>query len=411
MFFNNTIGKMRKKRSFHCTVNERILLHLKDYPYQKEPVQLAVTQKGIGEAVGIMHSHVPRALKKLKLENFITERYCHVENIPRRLKTYFLTEKGIQYTTSLIARIAKAETTIKINDRQKKISIGELYALLKGKISFLKLVLYCSAVKTVDIRKLEVGWKIVDYSSSAPRIPVFVNRSEELDMLRSYVDSKDCKAIIIFGPAGIGKTVLASKLIDIYKVRKSVFWYQLTPDDNAESILEAFAEFTDLMGFDDLSNYLKSGKSNWNAGLQTALTILDGSDTIIVFDGYYDIAEEIVEFLTQFVSYLKHTKGIKMIVTAREAIPFYNWFYTRSLVNEGMVVEMHLKGLDEASGKILLGIQNIKPDAYRQIHQLTGGIPILLKLLKNDDREGLKRKSNLTTEQIRLLQSLKKLTF
>ena len=78
-------------------VQERILLHLRDYVDYKSSVEVpfALSQMGIANAVAIARSNVPRAIASLKDSGLLVERQAHVSGVARKRKAYFLTDGGI----------------------------------------------------------------------------------------------------------------------------------------------------------------------------------------------------------------------------------------------------------------------------------------------------------------------------
>ena len=61
-------------------VQERILLHLRDYVDYAEKVEVpfAISQMGIANAVSIARSNVPRAISGMKESGHLIERQAHV---------------------------------------------------------------------------------------------------------------------------------------------------------------------------------------------------------------------------------------------------------------------------------------------------------------------------------------------
>ena len=76
-------------------VQERILLHLRDYSDYRSSVEVpfALSQMGIANAVAIARSNVPRAIAGLRDQGLL-ERQAHVKGVSRKRKAYFLTTPG-----------------------------------------------------------------------------------------------------------------------------------------------------------------------------------------------------------------------------------------------------------------------------------------------------------------------------
>jgi hypothetical protein len=128
------------------------------------------------------------------------------------------------------------------------------------------------------------------------------------------------------------------------------------------------------------------------------------ADCVVVFDGYFSVQEDTVEF---FASLIDNIEEAKVIITAREDTPAYNWFYHRRQVDSGKVQELRLRGLDQVGAQQMLGESDIEPDALRRIHMITRGQPMALKMLRDRDYDGLKKNTVFTSEEVRYLLFLR----
>ena len=71
------------------TVNERILVHLRDFPSDLSAgaAQRGQTQEGISEGVDVRINHIPRAVRKLLSDQYIEEHLAHVGGLKRNIFT------------------------------------------------------------------------------------------------------------------------------------------------------------------------------------------------------------------------------------------------------------------------------------------------------------------------------------
>jgi len=116
------------------------------------------------------------------------------------------------------------------------------------------------------------------------------------------------------------------------------------------------------------------------------------------------VRDEVVEF---FTTMSEAVDGSKLIITARQETPAYNWFYHKEQVDAGIVEELKIGGVDIESARKLLGNEKIERESLRRIHGMTRGQPMALKMLREDDIDGLKRNSVFTPEEIRYMLFLK----
>lgn len=85
-------------------VQERILLHLRDYVDHAEKVEVpfALSQMGIANAVSIARSNVPRAISGLRDQGYLLEKQAHVTGVSRKRKAYFLTDEGAKLADDMV---------------------------------------------------------------------------------------------------------------------------------------------------------------------------------------------------------------------------------------------------------------------------------------------------------------------
>ena len=99
-------------------VQERILLHLRDYVAFIESVEVpfALSQMGIANAVAIARSNVPRAISGLKEQGLLIERQAHVSGVMRKRKSYFLTSNGAEIAEETWNRLSQYSFSVLSND-------------------------------------------------------------------------------------------------------------------------------------------------------------------------------------------------------------------------------------------------------------------------------------------------------
>jgi tetratricopeptide (TPR) repeat protein len=75
---------------------------------------------------------------------------------------------------------------------------------------------------------------------------------------------------------------------------------------------------------------------------------------------------------------MRDQAGVKIVLLSRQFLPVYN---PNDTSPEGIVVEMSLTGLDEASSIELLEQRNVEPGKFKRIFELTKGHPLFLELV------------------------------
>jgi DNA-binding PadR family transcriptional regulator len=98
------------------SVNERILIHLRDFRGDPETSStIEQTQEGIARAVGMRVNHVPRATKKLIEDGYIEDLLVHIGGLKRKRRAYFLTDSGAKIANDLLDKLRTQEVLFRDN--------------------------------------------------------------------------------------------------------------------------------------------------------------------------------------------------------------------------------------------------------------------------------------------------------
>ncbi len=404
----------------HLTINERILLHLLGNSKFKDrrEAPFSVTQKGIAKAVNIRWNHVPRAMAKLKKMGYVFEVTSHIEAKTRKQKVYFLTDEGSLSAKNQREKISNWEVFLKDQSGQIiKLKLSEVNSALKTNFSSLKLYLCLSEDNIIEAKDLLLGAKEeapkkglkTFYVSGEISWPEeLIGRESELKNLKDWIDSDEHRTIVIYGSIGIGKSSLMAEVLQIYKDKKDIFWYQMPENDSQKNLLIQFSKFLSELGRADLSSYLSAHET---IELDKVMNIIEkalmNKEVIVAFDNYFKVSEEIVDFFSALSDLAAKNEGIKIMITARETTPFYCRFYDKRDVHEKKIVELTVKGLDVEGCRRLLGTPDIDDDALRKIFLMTRGHPLTINLIKRGDVNNLKRIKGFSRQEASLLLYLK----
>jgi len=366
------------------SVNDRVLLHLSRFATDIQPEEYPpdCTQVGIAVAVGISRTHVPRAVKGLIKDGLVTENTARVKGHERRMSIYAISSEGLRIAEKLwqdaqsdIFPVMKDGAIVKLDGRDigeqvgKKRAIALLSQMRDG-------VVHLDVRRRVPVRNL----------AEAPMNGAFFGREAELSKMDEFMDS-DAKMLVVLGNRGYGTTTLTRKFVDSQD-EEDVVWVPLNPDLPAKEIEARLIEFG-----------AKADK-----GVQSLEDVLRLDNALLIFDDYFSVTEEVVELFGRIV---ETADAAKIIISARQETPAYNWFYQKRHVEAGIIKELRIKGLEEASAKKLLGNDKIEKDALRRVMLMTHGQPMILKMLRENDLEGLRKNTVFTPEEIRYLLFLK----
>jgi len=366
------------------SVNDRVLLHLSrfatDTPPEEYPAES--TQVGIADGVGISRTHVPRAVKTLMREGMVEEFRGRVAGRDRRMSVYAVTSEGFRKAETIWEEARKSTIVVMQNGKLTEMKGVALEDAVGKRGAFGLLSQMRDGVVELSDRKRA---RIRDIDGAPPR-GEFFGRAEEMSLLDSFLGS-NARVMVVLSGQGFGATSLVREFVEAHDAL-DVLWRNVsgrTDTDDLESAIISFANET----------------GHGVTDLESALSL---PDMLLVFDDYHSVGEEVVEFFSEMVASLGETK---IIVTAREDTPAYNWFYQKKHVESGIVWELRMRGIDEASAKKLLRNSNIEPEAFRRIYLMSRGQPRLLRLLRDGDIDGLKRTSVFTSEEIMYLMFLK----
>jgi len=362
------------------SVNERVLLHLSrfaaDVPPEEHPQECS--QAGIASSIGISRTHVPRAVKSLIKEGLVEELRARVSGHDRRMSVYSITAEGVRRASKLWERLSSVRFTMRSPDKTEEARAEDIEKMV-GRKRAIALVTRARAgvIEMSDRRRPTV--KDLD---DAPDIRDFVGRKDEIEAMGAFMES-DSDLLVVLGNRGYGASALARRFVEALDDH-NVLWVPLPACDGPDDIVGRMLRF--------VKRFSPEASNPFDA--------LGIADTVIVFDGYHAVSEVTVEFFADMVSRLDEAK---VVITAREDIPAYNWFYHKKEVESGKVQELRLKGLDHDSARLLLRNPRIEQDAFRRVYMMTRGSPNILRMLREKDFEGLKRNTVFTAEEIRYL--------
>ena len=326
-----------------------------------DPAPKDISQEGIAAALGISRSHVPRTVRGLIDDGLIEEAKKHVKMGEKRVKVYFVLPKGFKRAREIEEKAMSRIVTAKIqNTMVQGMSLSQLEKAFHRRIDILRL---SGEEDFIDLDAILTSG-ITDFSDS-PKVDAFLDREDSLEQMKNFLKSR-ALVLSIYGAKGIGTSSLAKHFIQMLD-EWNVIWISLSKYKTVQEIRERLGSFSRLLHSD----------------VEKILQTQTGSNALIVFDGYFDVDEHIVEF---FNSLAERREGAKIIVTCRDSTPSYNRFYRKEHLDAGIVMEMTLKGLPEEEAKVVLGNDDIPDEALRRIFALSRGSPMILTMLRRDRR-------------------------
>lgn len=378
----------------------RLLLHLLRFSGYKEEyvVPVEITQRGISEAIGVKLTHVSRLTRSLISSGMIEEKKAHVQGIQRRVKVYFLTKKGEEKAEEIMRNLEKISFIAIMDGKEQELTYKEI----KGRTSssILEIAEMLKKEGKVDMDALEPPPVGTFLAFHPPEIEFFVGRKREIKEISLLLENQDIKILIIYGNPGYGKSSLLFHTLRGFSGRANLLWLPVSRKSRLTDILNPTSSFLSSLGKSGLEPLIFE-KRPMEDIVKAIVSRLKGTESILVFDGYEEMRDEVVEFFMQLLHEIESSEGIKIVLTAREDTPYYSRFYGPADVDRGVVYEYHLSGLNTEETAEFLGTNNM--DAVKKIHLLTKGNPRLLRMIKNRDAEGLKSTGRFSIEEIKML--------
>ncbi len=362
------------------SVSERVLIHLSRIRVDRESdiAPREICQEGISEAVGILRSHVPRAVNDLMADGYLAEGKRHIRDGDKRVKAYMITPRGMERARQIEEKMLSTVVPVKVQGTiVQGMTIGQLENAFHRRIDLLRLT---GEEKFLDLDLVATSG-VTDFTDS-PKTAGFLDRDESLEKMKRFLKSRSM-VLAIYGAKGIGTSSLVKHFIEMLD-EWNILWISLSRHGTRGCIEDRIASFA----------------SDMKVKSESLLETTTGSNTLIVADGYFDVEEGVTEFFSELSD---RRAGAKVIVTCRDSTPSYSRFYRKEHVESGAVQEMTLKGLQAEDARTLLGNEDIPDEAFRRIYVMSRGSPRILTMLRDRDVAGLRRDTTFTNEEIRFL--------
>jgi WD40 repeat protein/transcriptional regulator with XRE-family HTH domain len=222
-----------------------------------------------------------------------------------------------------------------------------------------------------------------------PNVHVFYGREKEQKLLESWIVSEHCQMVAVLGMAGIGKTMLAAKVVNkIQDTFEFVFWRSLQNAPHFENILKDCIQFL-------ANRQLSKLPDDLDTQISLLIEYLRQHRCLLILDTFESVMlsrSRMAEYKKEYEGYgtlLKHIGEIKhqscLLLTSREK--------PREIPRlEGKILpvrSMHLAGMGQAEGRELLKEEELRgsDDAWIKLINLYSGNPLALKLASEPIRD------------------------
>ena len=395
---------------------EKILLWLLRFVHQKDDFiqPLEVSQKGISRALSMKQTNVSREMSVLRKEGLLDQRSSHFSTGKRKMTAYSLTHDGIPVAREVEKKVMSVKVPLIVEAKNEKLSIGRVVTLLKGRgitSSPFALASCFTESGTYDLdevedwvrklqRPLEVGAEGGGSRrhrlTGLPRKSDFFGRNDVLRELEEMLSSAQFKAVMVMGTAGMGKSALGREIIRRARKEFSVFYFAFGEWYRFDAFMEELLEFLGGEGRGEKDKGEgrggedRRGKGKGEGGdmLGKLVRFTSRNDFVIVLDDVHKAKEEAVEFLEKLLANAGELKRLKVIFLSREKERRreYDRIKQGDRFQEVVLPPLSLDECMELASRRGYGERGkIDEDTARKILRATGGIPLLVGLLRKED--------------------------
>lgn len=330
------------------------------------------TQAGISDGAQIVRSHVPRTLKSLIHAGLVEPRDTRIRGRTRKTVVYVLTPAGVARAREILDGIDRTPAEVDGN----RTTLGE-------------------ARRILGLSPLEAVAALDAHGKLGPAAPpmetrTLLQREEDLAFLKRW-RAGAASVAVVYGARGMGKTALAREFA---RTVTQTAWIDV-------GSCRGISDFASAVG--TALGHRPEDAGDPEAVADAILGCFDAGTKLVILDGYGDVPEEIVDVLVTLVRLSPARTKAKLLVLAQATTPAFCRFYSRKEIAAGSVAERHLRGLDLAGCREMLGNPSIPEDDLRRIYLLTKGCPLYLQYIREGDEYGLRQNSRFTKAEIRLL--------
>jgi ATP/maltotriose-dependent transcriptional regulator MalT/DNA-binding MarR family transcriptional regulator len=369
-------------------VEDRIMLHLHGYIRFADDFEVpkAMAQRGIGEAIWIAWSNVPRAMKRLVAGGLVEERTSRVKGEFRKKKIYVLTPQGFARAKELKEDLGTRRVKLMKGGNANEMAFADVPEVAGPKVPYLELLRGIGEDGTIDLEKAAARWakkvEMVDRTEHMPKPRTFFGREKELATLKAMLAEN--RIVVLHGIAGIGKTSLVVRLVDDLRKETNVTWVNLHSWDTMPGVLGEIASFladADRRATHDLLTERPAIILNdVQDPLETDLKDLKG---VIIFDDFHKVPPPVVELFKLLLEVLDGRPSPTLLLVSRYQPNFYD---RRHVTVQNVVGELLLKGMDKASARKLLEGRGMSDADFERFYSMMEGNPLELLLLRDPRR-------------------------
>ena len=209
-------------------------------------------------------------------------------------------------------------------------------------------------------------------NDSPQEAELLIGRNAELKLL----SNEQFRFICIVGVAGMGKSSVAQRFLQVTQASDNTFWHTFKEIDTLTYLSGKILAFLSKKGSHDISKYVKSPIDATNndyesENLEVIANALNKIKCTMIFDDFHKVRDEKISIFLRHLQ--KHSKN-KMLVLTRSKPPFYfDDIQSKELVLQGLPVEDARKMISQ------LGF-DADEKTVAELWKRFGGHPMTLKI-------------------------------
>jgi tetratricopeptide (TPR) repeat protein len=238
-----------------------------------------------------------------------------------------------------------------------------------------------------DLSK-HVEKQLVTALGDLPRLRHFYGREQELDNMVSLLDAR-ATTLLVPGIAGIGKTTIASKLIERFMHRRNLLYHRCQDWEGSRSFFDSVADWLANIGDSTFADYLAATPvPKPSEAARLLVDALEGTAALIVIDDFHKIADSTLHktFQAMSLALLGSEEQIGLVIFSRSFKPVVP---TKDAEGRIASLVLPLDGLDSEAGRNLLtSFESLEDEQWLHIHGLSRGHPLVLELINRGASAG-----------------------
>ncbi len=344
----------------------------------------------------MLQTNVSRELSGLRKEGLTDRGAAHFRGTKRKMTAYYLSQDGLKVTKEIVSKVNDSEVSVRINGKIEKMSITRVRSMLRGKgvtPSYFALASCFEKIETnVALDELMKRISIIQQPAEQIQKPMkdyrhhlggiieeseFIGRKKVIEKIRSILAKSGFRAIGIMGVAGMGKSALGREVIKYARGDFNIFYYRFRRWDRFDSLA---GEVLGYVG--------KNGEPDGDRLIRSLIEFCGGKNLLMILDDVHLVMDDVNDFLDDLSTYSDKLQGMKIILLSRKKsqVERYN-----SVKHSEKFTSILLEPLGAGECMELASIVGygkrgkVDPDTGKMIQEATGGIPLLVELLRREE--------------------------